>query len=86
MENCKLIVIKILKLYVKTIEKIDTENCCWNWNTQTQKKHQQKGPISIKNIDINKVVLSNTISFGKKSFKLFFGYSEGKKWDLYAKL
>ena len=31
-----------------------------------QKFHQHKRPISIKNIDINKIVLSNKVSFGKK--------------------
>ena len=34
-----------------------------------QKFHQHKRPISIKNIDINKIVVSNKVSFSKKSFK-----------------
>ena len=33
---------------------------------QKQKFLQHKGRISIKNIDINKVVLTNMVSFGKK--------------------
>ena len=36
--------------------------------------HQDKEPISIKNKDINKIVLSNKASFGKKGFKYFIGY------------
>ena len=38
---------------------------------QKQKFHQHKGPISIKNIDINKIVISNKVLFGKKGFKFF---------------
>ena len=34
--------------------------------TQKQKFRQHKEPISIKNIDINKLVLSNKIPYGKK--------------------
>ena len=34
-----------------------------------QKFHHHKRPISIKNKDINKIVVSNKVSFGKKSFK-----------------
>ena len=33
---------------------------------EEQNFHQHKGPISIKNIDINKIVVSNKASFGKK--------------------
>ena len=33
---------------------------------QKQKFHQHKGPISIWNIDNNKIVVSNKVSFGKK--------------------
>ena len=38
---------------------------------ETQKFHKRKRPIMIKNIDINKVVLSIKISLGKKGFKYF---------------
>ena len=40
---------------------------------QTQKVPLDKGPISIKNIDINKIVVSSKVSFGKKGFKYFSG-------------
>ena len=48
------------------------------------KFHQHKSLISINNIDINKIVVSNKVSFGKKDFKYFIGYKDAKKIDLYA--
>ena len=41
---------------------------------QKQKFHQHKGPLSIKNIDSNKIVVSNNVSVSKKAFKYFIGY------------
>ena len=67
---------KFLKAYIKvkkTIIKVD-EN-----ETQKHKFHPHKRPISIKNIDINKIVVSNKVSFGKKGFKYFVGYKDAKK-------
>ena len=49
-----------------------------------QSFHQYKKPISIKNIDINKIVVSNKVSFSKEGFKYFIGYKDAKKLDLYA--
>ena len=43
---------------------------------QKQKFHQHKGPISIENIDINKIAVSNKMSFGKKGFTYFIGYKD----------
>ena len=40
---------------------------------QKQKYHQHKELISIKNLDINKIVVSNKVSFSKKGFKCFIG-------------
>ena len=37
----------------------------------------------MKNIDINKVVVSNKIYFPRKGFKYFIGYKDGKKINLY---
>ena len=48
------------------------------------KFHWHKSPILIDNIDINKIVVSNKVSFGKKDFKYFFGYKDAKKVDLHA--
>ena len=45
---------------------------------EKQKFHQHKRPISIKNIDINKIVVSNKVSFGKKGFKYLIGYRDAK--------
>ena len=35
-------------------------------------------------MDINKIVVSNKVSFGKKGFKYFFGYRDAKNLDLYG--
>ena len=43
------------------------------------KFHQYKRPISINNIDINKIVVSNKVSLGQNSFKYFIGYKDAKK-------
>ena len=45
---------------------------------EKQKLHQHKRPISIKNLDINEIVVSNKVSFGKKDFKYFIGYKDTK--------
>ena len=36
-------------------------------------------PISIANIDINEVIVSNKVSFGKKGFKFFIVNKDAKK-------
>ena len=41
--------------------------------------HQYKSPISINNIDINKLVVSNKLTFGKQDFKYFIGYKDNKE-------
>ena len=57
----------------KTIEKFgDTE-------IEKYKCHQHKSFISINNMDINKLVVSNKVSFSKKRFKHFIGYKNSKK-------
>ena len=45
---------------------------------EKQKLHQHKRPISIKNIDITKIVVSNKIFFSKKSFKHFIVFKHDK--------
>ena len=59
-----------MKVYIKiekTIVKIgDTE-------IEKQKFHS---PISINDIDINKIVVSNKFFLGKKGFKYFIGYKD----------
>ena len=51
---------------------------------QKQKFHQHKRPISINDIDIHKMIVSNKFSFGKKGFKYFIGYKDDKKIYPYA--
>ena len=66
---------KFLKAYIK-IEKIlkfgDIE-------IRKQKFHQHKEPITIKSIHINKIAISNKVSFGQKGCKYFIGYQDAKK-------
>ena len=65
-----------LKVYIKLGETVikfgDIE-------IEKQKFHQHKRPISMKNIDIDKIVASNKPYFGKKGFKYFTGYKDAKK-------
>ena len=46
---------------------------------EKQKFHQYKEPILIKNRDINKIIVSNEVSFGKKRCKYFIDYKDAKK-------
>ena len=46
---------------------------------QKQKFHQHIRPISMKIININKIVLSNKVSSGKKGFKYFIDYKNSRK-------
>ena len=41
-----------------------------------KQKFHHKRPVSMKNIDINKIVVSNKVSFGKKIFRYFIGYTD----------
>ena len=41
--------------------------------------HQYKSPISINDIDINEIVVSNKFPFGKEGFKYFIGYKDNKE-------
>ena len=45
---------------------------------EKQKFHQYKEPILIKNRDINKIIVSNEVSFGKKRCKYFIDYKDAK--------
>ena len=46
---------------------------------QKQNIYRHKRPISIKNIDINKTVVSYKVPFGKKGLKYFISYQDAKK-------
>ena len=71
MENYK------LKKYIKFFESIykngKTIIKFGDIEIKKQKLDQHERPISIKTIDINKIVVSNKVSFGKKGFKYFIG-------------
>ena len=41
--------------------------------------HQYKHPISIKDLDINKIVVSIVFPSGKEDFKYFIGYKDSEK-------
>ena len=56
---------KIIKFDVTKIEKF--------------KFHQHKSPFLIDNIDINKIVVSTKVSFGKKDFKYFIVYKDAQR-------
>ena len=47
------------------------------------KFYQHKSPFLKGNININKIAVSNKVSFRKKDFKYFIGYKDAKKLGLY---
>ena len=51
-----------------------------NTEIKKYKFHQHKSPISIDNMDINKIVVSNKVFFHKKDFKYFIGYKNAKNF------
>ena len=40
-----------------------------------KKIYSYKSPVTLRDVDIEKVLISNKISFGEKNFKYFIGYS-----------
>ena len=40
------------------------------------KFHQHKNPISMNDVNIDRIVISNKVSFGKEGFKYFIGYED----------
>ena len=65
-----------MKVYIKIEKSIMKSG---GIEMEKQKYHQNKMPISIKNIDINKTIVSNKVSFRKKGFKYFISYKDEKK-------
>ena len=51
---------------------------------QKQNFHQHIRPISVKNVDINKVIVSNKLSFGKNDLNTLLAKKIIKKLDLYV--
>ena len=50
---------------------------------EKHKFHQCKSPILINNEDISKIVVSNSVLFGKKGLNILLGTMMVKKLDLY---
>ena len=48
------------------------------------KSHQNRSPSSINDIDINEIVVSSKLPFGKQDFTYFIDYKGNTKLDLYA--
>ena len=71
---------KTMKKKLKPYIKLDKKTIEFD-NTRIEKYefHQYKSPILIKDIDINEIVISNKICFGKQDFKYFIGYKVAKK-------
>ena len=51
---------------------------------QKQKFHKHKRPISIKDIGINKIVVSNKVAFGKRDLNISLATKMIEKLDLYV--
>ena len=67
---------KVLKGYIKvekTILKFD------DTEIEKQKFHQHKKTFLVKSIDINEIVVSNKVSFGRKGFKYFIGCKDAER-------
>ena len=75
MENYKL---KKIENFLKVFTKMEKLKMFSEIEIQKQKFYQHKRPISIKKIDINKIVISNNVLFGKEHFKYFIGYKNTK--------
>ena len=41
---------------------------------EKNKFYHDKSPVPLRNVDIEKVLVSSKISFGKKTYKYFIGY------------
>ena len=49
------------------------------WESKNKNFGKNKRPISKKTIDIDKIVVFNNVSLGKKGFKYFTGYKDAKQ-------
>ena len=69
-------IIKI-KINFFTIYKVDKEIITFgNIEIEKYKFHQHKSLILIHDINIDRIVVSNKVPFGKKGFKYFIGYED----------
>ena len=66
-----------MKVYLKMKKTIIKFGGIWNDNLIF---HQYRKPIWMKSIDINKIVVSNQVYFGKIAFKYFIGLNVIKNY------
>ena len=50
-----------------------------NIEINKQKFHNHKNPISVYEVNIDRIVIFSRVSFGKTGFKYFIGYKNNKK-------
>ena len=62
---------KNMNFFERIYKNVTNYKTWWYWNPKT-------------NIGIDKIVVTNKVSFGRKGFKYFIGYKDDKKSDLYA--
>ena len=43
-------------------------------NIEIKKKYRYKSPVPLRDVDVEKAIVSNKISFGEKNYKYFIGY------------
>ena len=85
MKKIKRYEVKKKKKSIKTICKNESKIIKFDdAEIEELKFHQYKSSISIKDIDINKIVASNKFPFGKQDFKYFISCKNTKKLGLYA--
>ena len=51
-----------------------------NIEVEKHEFHWHKSPISINDVDVSKVLVSNKVAFGEKGFKYFIGYKDGRNF------
>ena len=61
-----------------------------NTEIEKHKFHQHKSPVSIYDVNVDRTEVPNRFPFGKKDFKHFIGYEDGKKirplWTMLPKM
>ena len=64
MEYCKSLKQKFLSIYKNVLKNITLGDT----KTEKPKFHYHKNPVSIGDVDIKKIIVSNKVLFGKKMF------------------
>ena len=72
---------KNFKTICKNREKIITFG---DIKMKEQKFYQYKIPISIDNLNVDKIAVSKKVSFDKNRFKYFISHKDTKRLDLYS--